>query len=110
MKILFLVGLIIITGCGTSLNELRRQRSECLGAVQVDGSAGCPDELHEEIDRREARILRRKEIKAAWDEITYCRNGYFFCDDFWCQQSRQRQMPKRSGFSSGCSVGPLYSR
>ena len=89
--------LFLLGGCATSLDNLIEQRSACL-------SEGCPDELHIEIDLREARIQKREEIKAAWERVTWCPPSYaFYCADFWCRQREQRRMPEpRISLTSGC--------
>ena len=99
MAVIILVGLFVslFTGCEGSLKTLYAERAACL-------EAGCPDELHIEIDRIETARLKREEIKKAWADITYCPDGYFFCADFWCQDSRRRQMPDpRASMNSGCT-------
>lgn len=101
-QFILLLTILMLGGC-VSLKELEQQRSECLGVVQVDGSVGCPDELHAEIDRRVARAIEREQVELAWKQTTYCPEGMVFvCQDDWCQKSKQRHMPRRRGMSSGC--------
>jgi len=89
--------LLLLGGCATPLDVLIEQRTACL-------AQGCPEELHKEIDRREASLLKRKEIKDAWKQQTWCpRNYVFYCSDFWCQQKQHRKMPEpRNSMTSGC--------
>ncbi len=93
--------LLLLGGCATSLDTLIEQRSVCL-------ADGCPDELHIEIDRKEAIIQKRAEIKAAWEQQTHCSEGYFLCVDAWCQERRKRQMPKPRANFSGCTTGGIF--
>ena len=90
--------LLLLGGCATPLDVLIEQRTACLA------QESCPEELHKEIDRREASLLKRKEIKDAWKQQTWCpRNYVFYCSDFWCQQKQHRKMPEpRNSMTSGC--------
>ncbi len=90
--------LLLLGGCATSLDNLIDQRTACLA------QENCTDELHREINRREANIFRRKEIKEAWKQETWCPPGHvFYCADDWCSSRNQYRMPERRySMTSGC--------
>ena len=97
MRILLVLSLVLLWGCGPTPKMLRVAVTQC----QIN----TPEDCQEEWDALVAYEVK-KERQAEWDARWDCPEGQIYvCNDWYCQSDKPRRKPPKSVdlVHSGCA-------